>query len=306
MSNQNSGSTWHTAKLGEVAQIIRGISFPTTVKAFEPKPGHVACLRTSNVQRDVEWGNLWFIPEQYVKRSDQLLSVDDILISTANSYELVGKVALVRHLPQKATLGAFIAAIRPSHDMLPKFLYYQLCSTEKQQALRKTASTTTNISNISTAKVLDLELGIASQQDQAKIVSKIEELFSDLDAGVAALKRAQANLKRYRAAVLKAAVEGRLTAQWRAERKAKGIATEPAIKLLERILAERRKNGKPRNSRNTLTPARRRRRGGRVNILNLLHRMLTICRNCRTAGVGPCLIRSVRRLPMASMFSLDT
>lgn len=61
-------------------------------------------------------------------------------------------------------------------------------------------------------------------------------LFSDLDAGVAALERIRANLKRYRAAVLKAAVEGKLTEEWRA----KHPNTEPATKLLERILAERR------------------------------------------------------------------
>jgi hypothetical protein len=72
--------------------------------------------------------------------------------------------------------------------------------------------------------------------EQRRIVSKIEELFSDLDAGVAALERIRANLKRYRAAVLKAAVEGKLTEDWRA----KHPKTEPATKLLERILAERR------------------------------------------------------------------
>ncbi len=78
---------------------------------------------------------------------------------------------------------------------------------------------------------------MAPLNEQRRIVAKIEELFSDLDAGVAALKRINANLKRYRAAVLKAAVEGRLTEEWRA----KHPKTEPASKLLERILAERRK-----------------------------------------------------------------
>ena len=47
-------------------------------------------------------------------------------------------------------------------------------------------------------------------EEQVLIVSKIEELFSQLDAGVAGLKRAQAALKRYRASVLKNAVEGNL------------------------------------------------------------------------------------------------
>ena len=72
--------------------------------------------------------------------------------------------------------------------------------------------------------------------EQQRIVAAIEQQFSRLDAGVAALRRAQAKLKRYRAAILKAAVEGKLTEAWHADHP----TTEPATKLLERILAERR------------------------------------------------------------------
>ena len=81
------------------------------------------------------------------------------------------------------------------------------------------------------------QLLLAPLNEQRRIVAKIEELFSELDAGVAALERAKANLKRYRASVLKAAVDGSLTAEWRA----KHPEIEPASKLLERILAERRR-----------------------------------------------------------------
>ena len=58
-----------------------------------------------------------------------------------------------------------------------------------------------------------------------------------MDEAVAGLKRVKANLKRYKAAVLKAAVEGKLTEQWRKEHP----DVEPAEKLLDRILTERRK-----------------------------------------------------------------
>ena len=80
-------------------------------------------------------------------------------------------------------------------------------------------------------------ISIAPTNEQRRIVAKIEELFSDLDAGVVALGRVRANLKRYRAAVLKAAVEGKLTEDWRASHP----DTEPASVLLERILADRRR-----------------------------------------------------------------
>lgn len=87
----------------------------------------------------------------------------------------------------------------------------------------------------------EFEIELPEEREQLQIVAKIEELFSDLDAGIASLERAREKLKRYRTSVLKAAVEGRLTEKWRDEQKAKGIAVEPAAKLLERILVERRK-----------------------------------------------------------------
>ena len=72
--------------------------------------------------------------------------------------------------------------------------------------------------------------------EQRRIVAKIEELFSQLDAGVAALEAARAQLKRYRQALLKAAFEGRLTEEWR---RAHAGELEDADALLARIRAER-------------------------------------------------------------------
>jgi type I restriction enzyme S subunit len=73
-----------------------------------------------------------------------------------------------------------------------------------------------------------------------RIVAKIEELLTRLDAGVAALKRAQANLMRYKASVLKAACEGRLVPTEAELAHAEGRTYEPASELLQRILSERR------------------------------------------------------------------
>ncbi len=72
--------------------------------------------------------------------------------------------------------------------------------------------------------------------EQTRIVAKLEELLSDLDAGVAELKVAQKKLARYRQSLLKAAVEGTLTAAWRAQH----TPTETGAQLLKRILTERR------------------------------------------------------------------
>ena len=93
------------------------------------------------------------------------------------------------------------------------------------------------IHHLSADRFSTLPFLVPPHAEQHRIVAKIEELFSDLDAGVAALERVRANLKRYRAAVLKAAVEGKLTEDWRAQHP----DTEPASVLLDRILTERRR-----------------------------------------------------------------
>ncbi|MFM7009359.1 MAG: restriction endonuclease subunit S [Betaproteobacteria bacterium] len=229
-------------QLGEVASIVRGISFPKEDKRSEPLPGYVACLRTTNVQRTVEWHDLWFVPEGHVKREEQLVRKGDILISTANSYELVGKIAPVTGLLHKATLGAFISLIRPNELVDPKFLYHQLAWGKTQGRIRETASTTTNISNVSTKKLLTLDLFVPDLDKQREIVAEIEKQFSRLDEAVANLQRVKANLKRYKASVLKAAVEGRLVETEASIAQREGRSYETGEQLLQRILEERQAN----------------------------------------------------------------
>jgi type I restriction enzyme S subunit len=77
--------------------------------------------------------------------------------------------------------------------------------------------------------------------EQHRIVAKIEELFTRLDAGVEALKKIKAQLRRYRQAVLKHAFEGKLTEEWR---QAHQHELEPTSALLERIKQERLKTAK--------------------------------------------------------------
>lgn len=82
---------------------------------------------------------------------------------------------------------------------------------------------------------------LAPGPEQHRIVEAIESYFTRLDEAVATLERVQRNLKRYRASVLKAAVEGRLVPTEAELARAEGRDYEPASVLLTRILAERRR-----------------------------------------------------------------
>ncbi|MBI1929824.1 restriction endonuclease subunit S [Candidatus Poribacteria bacterium] len=94
-----------------------------------------------------------------------------------------------------------------------------------------------NLPRVDFRVLSQFKISLPPLQEQHRIVAKIEGFFTKLDAGVAALKRTQTQLKQYRQSVLKAAVEGELTKGWR---KAHQDELDPASALLERILKERR------------------------------------------------------------------
>jgi Type I restriction modification DNA specificity domain len=99
-----------------------------------------------------------------------------------------------------------------SHHVSPQYVAYQLLHKYASGDTNRFQTATTNIRNLSFHKYLSgTELAIAPRPEQGRIVAAIEEQFSRLDAGVAALERARQNLKRYRRAVLNAAVTGELS-----------------------------------------------------------------------------------------------
>lgn len=118
--------------------------------------------------------------------------------------------------------------------VLPDYVYWWLKGNKE---LTKSLASGTTFLELSGAKAKLIPIPIAPLDEQKRIVAEVEKQISRLDEAVASLKRAKEKLKRYKAAVLKAAVEGKLTEEWR-----KGHPNiEPASKLLERILTERRK-----------------------------------------------------------------
>lgn len=92
------------------------------------------------------------------------------------------------------------------------------------------------MANLNQQHLLGMRLSLPPLSEQTRIVEKLEELLSDLDAGVAELKAAQQKLAQYRQSLLKAAVEGSLTAEWRQQ----NPPTETGAQLLQRLLTERR------------------------------------------------------------------
>jgi len=201
----NYAKNWELSKIGECLMLIRGISFPKSAKKIDYKGGLIACLRTKNVQKEVDWNDLWFVDSTFLKREEQIIKKGDILISVSNSLKLLGKVSLIKSIPYVSTLGAFIVNLRVPELLNNKFIFYYLSSLDFKNNVIEKASTTTNISNISVGKLANIFIPIAPLNEQNRIVEKIEVLFSDLDKATEDLKKTREQLKIYRQAILKVA-----------------------------------------------------------------------------------------------------
>ena len=155
----------------------------------------------------------------------------DILYSAVGSYGVA--VPVKTDLP--FSFQRHIAHLKPIRDLDQSYLVHYLNSPS---AVRRAHEVARGVAQktVTLGDLVRFPVPLAPLAEQRRIVAAIEAQFTRLDAGVAALRRAQTALKRYRAAVLRAAVEGRLTEAWRAEHP----DTEPASDLLARILTERR------------------------------------------------------------------
>ena len=146
-------------ELGDVAEFVRGINFKPDDVVSESTPGVVACMRTKNVQAELDQSDVWFVGRQFVKRKEQMLSHGDILISSANSWNLVGKCCWIPDLPWESTFGGFVTVLRANRNKaFPRYLYHWFSSPNVQDFARSFGRQTTNISNLDISRCLKMPI----------------------------------------------------------------------------------------------------------------------------------------------------
>jgi type I restriction enzyme S subunit len=167
------------------------------------------------------------------------LEIGDVLI--ARMPDPLGRACIFPGDLKQSVTVVDVCIVRSGSKMINhRWLMYFINSPEFRSKIAAMQSGSTR-KRISRGNLARLRLPLPPFAEQHCIVTKIEELFTKLDAGVESLKKVQAQLKRYRQAVLKSAVEGKLTAEWRAIHKDE---LEPASVLLERIRKEKNKDSK--------------------------------------------------------------
>ncbi len=165
---------WQWVKLGEVCTAIRGVNFPSHEASYETFENSIACLTTGSIQDEVAWPTRRFVPLFRVQKN-QIIQPGDLLVSTANSKELVGKSCSVSELPYQATFGAFVTLLRPTPAIVPDFLNFTFRRRETAEFCFRSSSHTTGISNLRVSDLLNFTIPLPPLAIQRQIASSLRE-----------------------------------------------------------------------------------------------------------------------------------
>ncbi|AFT67168.1 restriction endonuclease subunit S [Cycloclasticus sp. P1] len=239
---ENLPDDWKVVPFSEVMDIQGGSQPAKKFFKSEPQEGYIRLLQIRDFgKKPVPT----FVPKDLVTK---FCKKDDIFIARYGAS--LGRILT----GMEGAYNVALAKVLYERDFFDKgYLFYLLKTPIFQTPIKMISRSAQNGFNKDDLR--PIKIPIAPLEQQKRIVAKIEELFSHIDAGIDALNKAKQLLKQYRQSVLKAAVTGELTKQWREDRlkddvqgstsaagagSAGAAKLEPASQLLERILKERR------------------------------------------------------------------
>jgi type I restriction enzyme S subunit len=222
---------WVWTRLIDACQYV-----PTGVPAFE---GKIEYYSTGSIGKDCCAPEGTYSFTKRPSRANRIAQEGDVLQARMRE---TNKALLIGNKFSGKLFSTGFFQVRPfdcSLGMAP-YLYFYVQSSDflRQRDTLATGSTQVALTDSAAQRIY---FPLAPLEEQHQIVAKIEELFTRLNAGVEALNKIKAQLKRYRQSVLKHAFEGKLTEEWRQIHKDE---LEPASVLLERIKQECQKTSK--------------------------------------------------------------
>ena len=221
---------WKAATVGEIFRVVGGGTPSTSEPRFWQGPTPWV------TSADIEDGRIFpkraVSPEAIDRSATNLVPAGSVVVVTRVGLGKVGIAESDLCFSQDCQ-----GLLCDSAYLEPRFVLYQM--SRAVSGFVAIARGTT-INGVTKEQLRDTPFVLAPRNEQTRIVEAIESYSTRLDGAVATLERVKANLKRYRASVLKAAVEGRLVPTEAELARKEGREYEPASVLLDRVLRERR------------------------------------------------------------------
>ena len=170
-------------ELGEVCQFIRGVTFSKKDYAKDTEDYILVATTKAAQSEGIRFNNLVKIKADVIKKTNVLLNYGDILISIANSANLLGRKTFIANLNKeyKYSFGAFMGLIRHNKKVIPLFLNYLLDTNQYKKFCLSRANTTTNISNLNWSDLSKFKIPLPPIEIQKEIATEIENYQKIID-----------------------------------------------------------------------------------------------------------------------------
>jgi type I restriction enzyme S subunit len=198
--------------IGDMGYIVTNESAPTT----------------DITSGEIDWENVPYCKTAPDDIEKYILHDGDIVISRAGS---VGYSHLIEK-PERAVFASYLIRFKPLIN--PKYFSYFLKSPFYWQSISK-KKLGIAVPNVNATKLKQIFFPLAPQNGQERIVEKIEEIFTKLNAGVQEFIKSNTQLKILHHAIIKDAISGKITRDWRNKNKS---VIKPVYYQLEHIKKE--------------------------------------------------------------------
>lgn len=197
----------HQKQLSEVVDLNPGLDKTAYRNDLEVSFVPMAAVEAGNGRMNVSQTKHFAT----VKKGYTPFREGDVLFAKITPCMENGKMAVVPKLTNDLGFGSTeFHVLRPRTGIDPRYVYYFVSSQSFRREAAHRMTGAVGQKRVPQSFLEEASVPVPVFDDQRRIVAEMEKQFSRLDEAVASLKRVKANLKRYRAAVLKAAVEGKL------------------------------------------------------------------------------------------------
>jgi type I restriction enzyme, S subunit len=209
---------WAEASIKDVAELRSGFGFPTPLQGRAE--GDLGFYKVGDISRNWQKGQTYLsAAEHYISHGEaRKLRAIPFPAGSVVFAKIGAAVALNRRaiLKSSSLVDNNVMGLAPYECTTPEFLFHFMCRVDLGAKTRGG-----NVPSLRKGDVEEIPFPLPPLAEQKRIVAKIEELFSELEAGEESLRVARRQLGVYRQSLLKQAFEGHLTAKWRTQNPAK-------------------------------------------------------------------------------------
>lgn len=209
-------ANWRWVRLGSLVNLLRGVSYKKTDVHFPKQENDCLILRGGNIQEGAitfDSDNV-YVDKSLVKKEQFVKANDVVIVASTGSVKVIGRAGIVDKDYSDVAFGAFLLLARPRENICKKFVDFYFQNDLYRNRIKRMVSGV-NINNIRAEHITEAPFPLPPLAEQQRIVARIETLFARIDEAEEKLRDAADTFAARRAALLRVAFTGRLTAAWR-------------------------------------------------------------------------------------------